>query len=100
MKRMAKISIAVACALGMSAVVAQSVQRGGVTVSNSGGATQPVAQAAITAPIHTAQAGGTSGGASTSGTTAATGMSTGTIVAVTTAAVAIAISASNSSTSH
>jgi hypothetical protein len=66
MIRMAKISIAVACALGMSAAFAQTVQRGE--------AKQTVAQAGTTAPIQTAQAGAAAGGA-------ASGASTGGFVA-------------------
>lgn len=66
MNRITKISIAVACALGMSAAVAQSVQRGGTVVS-VGKATSKVAQASTPAPVQTAQAGGAAGGASTGG---------------------------------
>lgn len=67
MNRMTKISIAVACALGVSAAFAQSVQRGEEK--------QTVAQASTTAPIQTAQAGagGAAGGASTGGVVAGIG---------------------------
>jgi len=94
MKRMTKISIAVACALGMSAALAQTVQRGDETVSN---ATQTVAQASTAAPIQTAQAGGTATGASTSGAVAGAGLGT-TLVVVGAAVAAIAIASDSGST--
>jgi hypothetical protein len=76
MKRMTKISIAVACAFGASAALAQTVQRGDATVSNAQ-APQTVAQASTAAPIQTAQAGaaagGAAGGASTGGVLAGVG---------------------------
>ncbi len=62
MKRLTKISIAVACALGVSAAFAQSVQRGDTKVSDTK-AKQTVAQATTTAPIQVAQAGAAAGGA-------------------------------------
>jgi hypothetical protein len=93
MKRMTKISIAIACAFGMSAALAQSVQRGGVTVSNAG----EVAQASTSAPIQTAQAGGTATGASSGG--AAAGIDVGkTLVVVGAAVAAIAIVSDSDST--
>jgi hypothetical protein len=97
MKRMTKISIAIACAFGMSAALAQSVQRGGVTVSNAGEATQTVAQASTSAPIQTAQAGGTATGASSGG--AAAGINVGKTLLVVGAAVA-AIAIASDSDSH
>lgn len=101
MKRMTKISIAVACALGMSAALAQTVQRGDATVSNTGKATQTVAQASTAAPIQTAQAGGTAGGtaagASTGGAVAGAGLGT-TLVVVGAAVAAIAVASDSGST--
>jgi len=97
MKRMTKISIAVACALGMSAALAQTVQRGDATVSNAGKTTQTVAQASTAAPIQTAQAGGTAAGASTSGAVAGAGLGT-TLVVVGAAVAAIAIASDSGST--
>lgn len=100
MKAVSKVSFALACALGMSAVGAQTVQRDGINVSDTGKATQTVAQAPGTAPIQTAQAGGgASGGASTAGATAgAAGATTGAMIAVGVAAGVVAVSANNSST--
>jgi hypothetical protein len=99
-KRVTKISIAIACAFGMSAALAQSVQRGGVTVSNSGEATQTVAQASTSAPIQTAQAGGSATGASAGGAAAGAGLGT-TLVVVGAAVAAIAIASdSDSPVSH
>ena len=76
MKRMTKFSIAIACAFGASVALAQTVQRGDVTVSNAQ-APQTVAQASTSAPIQTAQAGaaagGAAGGASTGGVLAGVG---------------------------
>jgi len=99
MIRMTRISIAVACAVGMSAAFAQSVQRADKVVSDAATPTQAVAQASSAAPIRTAQAGagGAAGGASTTGATAA-GLSTPAIVAIGAAAAVVAISANNSST--
>ena len=85
MKRMTKISIAVACALGVSAAFAQTVQRGDATVSNAD-------KAAQTTPIQIAQAGGTSTGATAGGATATVGFGT-TLVLVGAAVAAVAISA-------
>jgi hypothetical protein len=72
MRRATGIFIAVACALGMGAALAQTVQRGDVTVS-SANAPQTVAQASTAAPIQTAQAGAAAGGASTGGVFAGIG---------------------------
>jgi len=68
MKGMTKISIAIACALGASAALAQTVQRGDVTVSGAS-APQTVAQASTAAPIQTAQAGAAAGGAASGAST-------------------------------
>jgi len=101
MKRMTKISIAIACAFGVSAAVAQTVQRGDVAASNAGKATQTVAQASTTAPIQTAQAGaaagGAAGGASTGGVLAGVGTAgtVGSTVVFVGSAVAGAASASS-----
>ena len=77
MKRMTGISIAVACALGMGAALAQSLQLGDAAAGNAGKATQTLAQGSTTVPIQTAQAGGAaggvSGGASTGGVFAGVG---------------------------
>jgi len=77
MKRMTKISIAIACAFGASAALAQTVQRGDVTVSGAN-APQTVAQASTAVPIQTAQtgaaAGGAAGGASAGGFVAGIGV--------------------------
>ncbi len=76
MRRATGILIAVACALGMGAALAQTVQRGDVTVS-SANAPQTVAKASTAAPVQTAQAGaaagGAAGGASTGGVFAGIG---------------------------
>ena len=53
-----RISIAVACALGVSAAMAQTVQRGSGTSA---------APAQVRAPVQVAQAGGAAAGASTAG---------------------------------
>lgn len=66
MKRITGISIAVACALGVSAAFAQTVQRGDAKVSNTK-ATQTVAQASTTAPVQVAQASGAAAGGASSG---------------------------------
>lgn len=62
MIRMTKISIAIACAFGMSAALAQSVPLGDVMAGNAGQATQTVPQAFTAAPTQTAQAGTSTGG--------------------------------------
>jgi len=99
MKRLSRILTAVACALGMSAAEAQSVQRGD-KVASTGQATPTVAQASSAAPIQTAQAGaaagGASGGASTGGVFAGVGTagSVGSTVVFVGSAVAGAAAAS------
>lgn len=109
MARMTKISVAIACAFGMSAALAQTVQRGDAAVGNAGQATQTVAQASTAAPIQTAQAGaaagGAAGGASTGGVLAGVGTAGtvgSTIVFVGSAVAATAASASGdyTPTSH
>ena len=96
MNRMTKISIALACAFGASAALAQTVQRGDVTVSGAN-APQTVAQASTAAPIQTAQAGGTAAGASSGG--AAAGIDVGkTLLVVGAAVAAIAIASDSGST--
>ncbi len=97
MNRMTRISVAVACALGMSAALAQTVQRGDVTVSNASKPTQTVAQATTTTPIQVAQAGGAAVGATAGGGIAGIGI-TSTIVIVGTAAALVSISAENRQT--
>jgi len=99
MKRMIRISIAAACALGMGAAAAQSVQRDGVTVSAKGKATQVVAQASTAAPIQVAQSGGAATGASTGGATAGLGLGTSLIV-VGAAVAAISVTVNNGSTTQ
>lgn len=98
MRRTTGIFIAVACALGMGAALAQTVQRGDVAVSGAN-APQTVAQASTTAPIQTAQAptGGAAPGASTGGAVAGAGVGT-TLVVVGAAVAAIAIASDSGST--
>jgi hypothetical protein len=68
MKLSIQATIVAACALGMTAAIAQTVQRGETTALKG---PQTVAQASTVAPIQTAQvgaaAGGAAGGASTAG---------------------------------
>lgn len=68
MKLTTRVAIAAACALSMTTVFAQTVQRGETAAAEG---TQAVAQASTTPRIQTAQAGtaagGASGGASTGG---------------------------------
>ena len=97
MIRMTKLSIAIACVLGMGTALAQTVQRGGVTVSNAGKATQTVAQASTSAPIQTAQAGGTATGASAGGAVATAGVGT-TLLVVGAAVAAVAVASDSGST--
>jgi hypothetical protein len=97
MKGMLRIAIGVACALGMSAVAAQSVQRGGAIV---GSADKP-AQASTAAPIRVAQASGSAGGAATGASAggAAAGAGLGmTLVVVGAAVAAIAVASDSGST--
>ncbi len=96
MKRFTKISIAVACALGVSAAFAQSVQRGDTKVSDTK-PTQTVAQATTTAPIQVAQAGGASSGAVAGGATAGVGLGT-TLVIVAASIATIAVATDSGST--
>jgi hypothetical protein len=100
MKSLTRISIAVACALGVSAALAQSVQRDGVTVSKAG-ATQTVAQA----PIQTAQAGaaagGAAGGASSAGALGGVGVAGSAASTITfVGAAAVSVAGTKSTTSH
>lgn len=99
MHYIARIPIAVACALGMGTALAQTVQRGDVTVGTAGEATQTVAQASTAAPIQTAQtgAGGAAGGASAGGAAAGAGLGT-TLVVVGAAVAAIAVATDDGGT--
>jgi hypothetical protein len=90
MNHITRISIAVTCALGVSAAFAQTVQRGEATVSGASKTTQTVAQASTTAPVRVAQAGGAATGATAGGATAGVGIGT-TLVVVTAAIATIAI---------
>jgi len=104
---MTRIAIAVACALGASAAIAQSTPP---AKSAAGAPAQTtVAQASSAAPIQTAQAGaaagGAAGGASAGGAAAGGAMAAGTTVGTLTfigaAAVSVAgASQNNSTTSH
>lgn len=73
MYKLAKLSIAVLCALGITAVTAQTVQRDG----------KEVKPAQTRAPVSTAQApaGGAAAGGATGGATAAVGTTTAGTVA-------------------
>jgi hypothetical protein len=106
MKLTIKATIAAACALGMFAAFAQTVQRG-ETAAVKG--TQTVAQASTLAPVQVAQAGatpgGAAGGASTGGTVGGIGVagSVGSTVVFVGAAVAALASTSGGAstpTSH
>ena len=85
MQRLTRISIAVVCALGVTAAIAQTVQPRGQA------ATQ------VRPPLQTAQApGGAASGASTAGATAAVGTTTaGAVAFVTFGAVAVTAAASD-----
>ena len=87
MQRLTRISIAVVCALGVTAAIAQTVQPRGQA------ATQ------VRPPLQTAQAaGGAASGASTAGATAAVGTTTaGAVGFVTLGAVAVSAAASDQS---
>lgn len=108
MRGLTRVSIALACALGVSAVYAQSVQRGEKVVSAP--EQQTVAQASTVAPIQTAQAGaaagGAAGGASGAGGfaagigTAGTIGSTAVFVGSAIAATAASAGATNPTVSH
>lgn len=80
MQRSTRISIAVVCALGVTAAIAQTVQPRGQ------GTTQ------VRPPLQTAQApGGAAAGASTTGATAAVGATTaGTVAFISVGVVAVA----------
>jgi hypothetical protein len=96
-----RISIAIACALGMSAALAQSVQRGDATVRNADQAAQEVAQASTAAPVQVAQAGGAAAGASTGGAAAGAGLGTTlVVVGAAVAAIAVATDDSGSTVTH
>lgn len=101
MHRIGKAAIAVACALGVSAALAQSVERDGKVVSKTTPQTT-VAQAQTAAPVQVAQAGGASGGASTGSAAAAGGLGTvGTVVAVGVGLAMIVVATdSDSTTGH
>jgi hypothetical protein len=93
MNRLTKISLAVICALGVSAVTAQTVQRDG----------QEVKPAQTRAPVKTAQAGGAAAGGAAGGTAAAAGAGTAAAVfavGVGLAAVAGASQSADSATTH
>jgi len=101
MNLMTKLSIAVMCAVGMSAAVAQSVQRGDTAASNTGKATQTLAQASTAAPVQVAQAGGAAAGASTGSAVGGIGVagSVGSTALFVGAAV-VSVSQAKSTTSH
>jgi hypothetical protein len=83
MRQFSKLSIAVLCALGITAVTAQTVQRDG----------KEVKPAQTRAPVQTAQApaGGAAAGGAAGGATAAVGTTTaGTIAFVSLGVVAVA----------
>ncbi len=90
MKKLDKVTIAVACAIGAGAVMAQSVVRDGKVVSKL--ENQTVAQASTTAPAQVAQAGGAAAGA-TGGSLKGTGTVAGTTILIGTAIAAAAIQA-------
>jgi len=90
MQRFSRISIAVVCALGVTAAIAQTVQPRGQ------GATQ------VRPPLQTAQApgGAAVGGSTATGATAVVGATTaGTVTFVTMGAVAVAGAASDNNSS-
>lgn len=85
---MKRISIALACALGVSAAFAQTVQRGEVKVSAE---KATVAQASTAAPIQVAQAGGAAAGAAAGGAAGTAGIGTTLLlVGATIATIAVA----------
>ena len=89
MYKLAKLSFAVLCALGVSAVTAQTVQRDG----------KEVKPAQARAPVTTAQApaGGAAAGGAAGGATAAVGATTaGTLAFVGMAAFAVVGATANS----
>jgi hypothetical protein len=105
MNNLTRISIAIACALGTSAALAQSVERNGATVSKAG-STQTVAQASTAAPIQTAQAGaaagsaagGASAGGAAAGGIGVAGSTAGTLTFV--GAAAASVAGASGTTSH
>lgn len=98
MKRLIKILTVVACASGMSAAAAQSVQRDGETISAAGKPAQVVAQASTAAPIQVAQAsGGAAAGASTGAAAAGAGFGAG-LVIIGAAIATIAVTVESGST--
>jgi hypothetical protein len=102
MKRLLGTLMALACALGASAAVAQSVQRDGATVGSAGNpGPAALPQAVANSPMQLAQAssapGGAAAGASAGG--AAAGVGFGTALIVVGAAVAtIAVTVNSGST--
>jgi len=88
MSQFSKITIAVLCALGVTAVTAQTVQRDGKEVN----------PAQVRAPVQTAQAqaGGAAAGGAAGGATAAVGAATaGTVAFVSLGVVAVASAVSD-----
>ena len=98
-----KATIAAACALGMFAAFAQTVQRGEMTAVKG---MQTVAQASTVAPLQVAQAGasagGAAGGASTGGLVGGVGVagSVGSTVLFVGAAAAAAAATSGGNSAH
>ena len=90
MRKFTRISLAIVCALGVTAVTAQTVQRDG----------KEVKPAQTRAPVQTAQApagGAATGGAATGGAAAGTAtMGAGTIALIAVGVVAVVAAASNS----
>ena len=108
MQSIGKAAIAVACAFGVSAVMAQSVERDGKVVSQPTPQTT-VAQAQTAAPVQVAQAGaaagGAAGGASTGGAMAgfgatATAASAAVFVGTGLAVIAVGASAADPTVTH
>ena len=97
MRQIGKAVLLASCALGASLAMAQSVERNGKPVNPAG---QAVAQASTSAPIQTAQAGGSSTGAATTGAAGGATVGTGTIIVVGVAVAAVAVAASSSSSSN
>jgi len=91
MNQLTRISIAVACALGVTAVTAQTVQRGGQTVSPA--PVQGVGPAQTRAPVQVAQTVFPHGGGPASGAPAAAPVaaSAGVVTAGTTAIIAFGL---------
>jgi hypothetical protein len=92
MRKLTKVSIAVLCALGVTAVSAQTVQRDGKEVN----------PAQTRVPVKVAQApagGGAATGGAAGGAAAAGGVSAGAIVAVAVGVALVAAAASGGSDS-